>query len=176
MRFGSSTEFTITPSPCNSSFMSAWNLVLPSSLLTTLRIPASWSGSSGLIDTMIEASPDRLSGVVLVSIDRLLMVVSQEAWTDVVEMHVAGKERVQRVVITDPSILGFKGSNSSSSTPFIRSVRDIGKTRFEETDCMYIISVYLQYIQYICKYVNIYIRHSSNKVLTRVAKPIVAPV
>ena len=76
MRFGSSTEFTITPSPCNSSFMSAWNLVLPSSLLTTLRIPASWSGSSGLIDTMIEASPDRLSGVVLVSIDRLLMVVS----------------------------------------------------------------------------------------------------
>ena len=61
-------------------------------------------------------------------------------------MHVAGKERVQRVVITDPSILGFKGSNSSSSTPFIRSVRDIGKTRFEETDCMYIISVYLQYI------------------------------
>ena len=76
----------------------------------------------------------------------------------------------------DPSILVFKGLNESSSTPFIRSVRDIGKTRFEETDCMYIISVYLRYIYYVSKYVNIYIRHSSNKVLTRAAKSIVAPI
>ena len=91
-------------------------------------------------------------------------------------MQVAGIERVQIQECADASNLGFKPGNVFLSTPLTRSGRDIGKTRFEETDCMYIISVYLRYIYYVSKYVNIYIRHSSNKVLTRVAKPIVAPI